>query len=119
MPLQSLVPGELRPVVERERVAPGGVDPLQLPFDMPMVTCSQPSQNRSQIMKKLNRAVVAHRTAVRRRGAVTVENVLLLAAIALPVVIFCLKIAIPQVRGTYTSNFNKVTTEADRVADGQ
>lgn len=70
-------------------------------------------------MQSTSRTTLARRFSPSRRGAVTIENVLLLAAVALPIIIFSLKIAWPQIRGTTTSNLTKTFTESDKVADGQ
>ncbi len=61
----------------------------------------------------------SRRSARRRRGAVTIENVIVLAAIALPIVIFSLKVAWPQIRGEATSNLTKTFSEAEKASEGQ
>ncbi len=58
-------------------------------------------------MQSTSRTTLARRFSPSRRGAVTIENVLLLAAIALPIIIFSLKIAWPQIRATTTSNLTR------------
>jgi Flp pilus assembly pilin Flp len=52
------------------------------------------------------------------RGAVTLETVLIIAAIALPILIFLLKYGWPKIKNYFNSGMRDMENEADRVKQG-
>ena len=53
------------------------------------------------------------------RGAVTVETILLIGAVAIPVLIFLLRFGWPTMRKSFVDGVSQVHSEADRAADNQ
>lgn len=51
-----------------------------------------------------------------RRGAVSLETILIIAAIALPILIFLLKFAWPRIRDYFFEGLSNLESEADRAA---
>jgi Flp pilus assembly pilin Flp len=49
------------------------------------------------------------------RGAVSLETVLIIAAIALPILIFILKIGWPRIKNYFNKGMTDLETESDRV----
>jgi Flp pilus assembly pilin Flp len=49
------------------------------------------------------------------RGAVSLETVLIIAAIALPILIFILKYGWPKIKNYFNKGMNDLETESDRV----
>jgi hypothetical protein len=53
------------------------------------------------------------------RGAITIETVIILGAIALPVLIFLLKFGWPRIRDGFSDGVERLEIEADRVKYGR
>lgn len=51
------------------------------------------------------------------RGAVTIETILLIGAVAVPVLIFLLRFGWPTMRKTFVDGVSQVHNEADRAAE--
>lgn len=69
-------------------------------------------RKRSSISKVLARV---HRN---ERGAVSLETILIIGAIALPILIFLLKFAWPRMRDYFNYSQDRLEIEADRAANG-
>ena len=52
------------------------------------------------------------------RGVVTLETILIIGAIALPILIFLLKFGWPKIRGYFNKGMDNLGTESDRVING-
>jgi len=52
------------------------------------------------------------------RGAVSLETILIIGAIAIPILIFLVKIGWPMVKDQFTNNTQLLEIESDRVANG-
>lgn len=52
------------------------------------------------------------------RGAVSLETILIIGAIALPILIFLLKFGWPRVRDYFNYSQDRLEIEADRTANG-
>ncbi len=66
---------------------------------------------------------MSFRTLLRRihrdeRGAVSLETILIIGAIALPILIFILKFGWPKIRNYFNSGMKDLETESGRVKDG-
>lgn len=68
-------------------------------------------------ISKLRRRL--RRIGADERGAVTIETILLIGAVAIPVLIFLLRFGWPKMRDTFVDGVSRVQVEADRAADGQ
>lgn len=53
------------------------------------------------------------------RGSVSLETVLIIGAIALPILIFLLKFAWPKIKNYFNEGMRDLETESDRVTSGQ
>jgi hypothetical protein len=53
------------------------------------------------------------------RGAITIETVIFLGAIALPVLIFLLKFGWPRIRDGFSDGMERLEIEADRTRHGR
>ena len=53
------------------------------------------------------------------RGSVSLETVLIIGAIALPILIFLLKFAWPKIKNYFNQGMQDLETESDRVTSGQ
>lgn len=53
------------------------------------------------------------------RGQVSLENILIIGAIALPILIFILKIGWPQIKGYFNSGINQLQGETQKVQNTQ
>ena len=53
------------------------------------------------------------------RGSVSLETVLIIGAIALPILIFLLKFAWPKIKNYFNEGMQDLETESDRVTSGQ
>jgi hypothetical protein len=53
-----------------------------------------------------------------QRGAVSLETVLIIAAVAIPVLIFLIKYGWPFIRDRYNEHYELLEIEADRTKDG-
>jgi hypothetical protein len=53
------------------------------------------------------------------RGAVSLETILIIGAIALPILIFIIKYGWPQIRNYFTKGINDLQNNSDRVTQGQ
>lgn len=51
-------------------------------------------------------------------GAVSLEHVLVIGAVALPILVFVLKFGWPRVREYFFDGVSQLETETDRVVDG-
>ena len=52
------------------------------------------------------------------RGATSLETVLVVGAIALPILIFVIRFGWPAIRGLFTKNLTDLENNVDRVIDG-
>ena len=52
------------------------------------------------------------------RGAVSLETILIVAAIALPILIFILKFGWPKIRDYFNTGMQNLENEGDRTANG-
>lgn len=52
------------------------------------------------------------------RGAVSLETILIIGAIALPILIFLLKFGWPRIRNYFNSGMDDLQTESDNVTNG-
>jgi len=52
------------------------------------------------------------------RGVVTLETILIIGAIALPVLIFLLKFGWPRIRNYFDGGMKDIQSESDRVTNG-
>ena len=70
----------------------------------------------------MNRASVwcrlLHRLHRDQRGAVSLETILIVAAIALPILIFILKFGWPKIRNYFNTGMDNLENEGNRVHDG-
>lgn len=62
--------------------------------------------------------ILARRVHRDEAGAVSLETILLLAAIALPVLVVILKFGWPAVKGMFESNHDRLKAETNRIVDG-
>jgi len=53
------------------------------------------------------------------RGAVSLETILIIGAIALPILIFLIKFGWPKIRNYFNEGMQDLETETDRVKDGR
>jgi Flp pilus assembly pilin Flp len=53
------------------------------------------------------------------RGAVSLEHILIIGAIALPILIFLIKFGWPKIRDYFNTGISNLETETKRVQDGQ
>ncbi len=53
-----------------------------------------------------------------QRGAVSLETILIIAAIAIPILIFLLKFGWPRIRSYFEDGLNQLETESDNVSGG-
>ena len=53
------------------------------------------------------------------RGQVSLENILIIGAIALPILIFIIKFGWPQVKNYFNSGINQLQGETQKVTNGQ
>jgi len=53
------------------------------------------------------------------RGAVTIETIMLIGAVAVPVLIFLLRFGWPTMRKAFVDGVSQVHVEADRAAENQ
>jgi len=53
-----------------------------------------------------------------QRGAVTLETILIIAAIALPVLIFILKYGWPKIKNYFSGGMRDLENESDRIKQG-
>lgn len=53
------------------------------------------------------------------RGAISLETILIIGAIALPILIFLLKVGWPRIRNYFDKGMQDLETESDRVTSGQ
>lgn len=53
------------------------------------------------------------------RGAVSLETVLIIGAIALPILIFVIKFGWPKIRDYFFTGISNLETESNRVQQGQ
>jgi len=53
-----------------------------------------------------------------QRGAVSLETILLIGAIALPIVIFLLKFGWPKIKNYFNEGMRDLENESDRIKDG-
>lgn len=72
-----------------------------------------PQQTGSSPMRKLLQAV--HRD---ERGAVSLETVLIIGAIALPILIFLIKYGWPRIKDYFFRNLENLESESDQVIGG-
>lgn len=54
-----------------------------------------------------------------QRGAVSLETILIIGAIALPILIFLLKYGWPKIRNYFNKGMQDLETESDNVINGQ
>ena len=52
------------------------------------------------------------------RGAVSLETILVVAAIAIPVILFVYKVGWPKIQKLFTDGINNLETQAGSVSDG-
>jgi Flp pilus assembly pilin Flp len=52
------------------------------------------------------------------RGAVSLETILIIGAIAIPILIFLVRVGWPMVKDQFTNNTKRLQIESDRVANG-
>jgi len=52
------------------------------------------------------------------RGAVSLETILIIGAIALPILIFLIKFGWPKIRNYFNEGMRDLENESDRVKDG-
>ena len=64
----------------------------------------------SKLLKRVHR---------NERGGVSLETILIIAAIALPILIFLITIAWPRVQQFFESGMSELEIEATNAADGQ
>ena len=53
------------------------------------------------------------------RGAVSLETILIIGAIALPILIFIIKIGWPKIRDYFDSGLQDLQSETEKVTEGQ
>ncbi|MCH8829023.1 MAG: hypothetical protein IID45_05540 [Planctomycetes bacterium] len=53
------------------------------------------------------------------RGVVTLETILIIGAIALPILIFLLKFGWPRIKNYFNKGMDDIGTESDKVTSGQ
>ena len=53
------------------------------------------------------------------RGVVTLETILIIGAIALPILIFLLKFGWPKIKNYFNKGMDDIGTESDKVTSGQ
>lgn len=53
------------------------------------------------------------------RGAVSLEHILIIGAIALPILIFLIKFGWPKIRDYFNTGINQLETETQKVQQGQ
>ena len=53
-----------------------------------------------------------------QRGAVSIETVLIIAAVALPILIFMIKIGWPMIKSYFSGRMTELTTEGDKAKSG-
>ncbi|MGQ0634378.1 MAG: hypothetical protein ACT4QC_07205 [Planctomycetaceae bacterium] len=53
------------------------------------------------------------------RGAVTLETLLVIGAVALPILIFTLKFGWPRIRQYFFTGMTSLENQSDRLLDGQ
>lgn len=70
-------------------------------------------QTLSQIRKLLKRV---HDD---QRGAVSLEHILIIGAIAIPILIFLLKFGWPKIRDYFNTGMSNLEGQSDRVTNGQ
>ena len=54
-----------------------------------------------------------------QRGAVSLEHILIIGAIALPILIFLLKFGWPKIRDYFNTGMTQLENEGSRVTNGQ
>jgi len=59
-----------------------------------------------------------HRLHRDERGAVSLETILIIGAIALPILIFLIKFGWPKIRNYFNEGMRDLENESDRVKDG-
>jgi len=69
--------------------------------------------NRSRFRRLLGQV---HRD---ERGAVSLETILIIGAIALPILIFIIKFGWPRIRNYFYSGMTNLEQESDKVTNGQ
>ena len=69
--------------------------------------------NRASVWRRL-----LHRLHRDQRGAVSLETILIVAAIALPILIFILKFGWPKIRNYFNTGMDNLENEGNRVHDG-
>ena len=54
-----------------------------------------------------------------QRGAVSLEHILIIGAIALPILIFILKFGWPKIRDYFNTGMTNLENQSDKVTNGQ
>jgi len=67
-------------------------------------------------MKKSSLVALLRRVHKDQRGAVSLETILIIGVIALPVLIFLIKIGWPRVKGFFTEGINDLDQSRDAAA---
>ncbi len=69
--------------------------------------------NRASVWRRL-----LHRLHRDERGSVSLETILIVAAIALPILIFILKFGWPKIRDYFNTGMENLENEGNRTANG-
>lgn len=84
------------------------------------MTLAAPDRGKNTIMKsKASFRALLRRVHEDERGAVSLETILIIGAIALPILIFLLKFGWPKIRNYFNKGMQDLETESDNVIQGR
>lgn len=73
----------------------------------------------TQMRKNLKRVNLLKRIHEDQRGAVSLEHILIIGAIAIPILIFLLKFGWPKIRDYFNTGMTQLENQGNNVIQGQ